>query len=128
MEELISRIMAASGLDESLAKKAIGIILAFLQKEGPAAEIGQLMAALPGAQALADAEGGAKGGMLGAIGGLMGGGGGVMALGGQLMSAGLSMGQIQSVSKEMFAVGREKAGEDAMGAIVGAIPGLGQFV
>ena len=46
----------------------------------------------------------------------------------QLMGAGLSMGQIQSVSKEMFAVGREKAGEDAMGAIVGAIPGLGQFV
>ena len=87
-----------------------------------------LLAALPGAQELADAEGGAKGGMLGAIGGLMGGGGGVMALGGQLMGAGLSMPQIQSVSKEMFAVGREKAGEDAMGAIVGAIPGLGQFV
>lgn len=53
--------------------------------------------------------------MLGAIGGLMGGGGGVMALGGQLMGAGLSMGQIQSVSKEMFAVGREKAGEDCDG-------------
>jgi hypothetical protein len=128
MDELISRITAASGLDESLAKKAIGIILAFLQKEGPAAEIGQLMAALPGAQELAEAEGGAKGGLLGTIGGLMGGGGGVMALGGQLMGAGLSMGQIQSVSKEMFAVGREQAGEDTMGAIVGAIPGLGQFV
>ncbi|PZR91582.1 MAG: hypothetical protein DI537_15885 [Stutzerimonas stutzeri] len=128
MDELISRIMAASGLDQSLAQKAVGIILAFLQKEGPAAEIGQLMAALPGAQELADAEGGAKGGLLGSIGGLMGGGGGVMALGGQLMGAGLSMGQIQSVSKEMFAVGREKAGEDTMGAIVGAIPGLGQFV
>lgn len=126
MDELISRIMAASGLDQSLAQKAIGIILAFLQKEGPAAEIGQLMAALPGAQELAEAEGGAKGGLMGAIGGLMG--GGVMALGGQLMGAGLSMGQIQSVSKEMFAVGREKAGEDTMGAIVGAIPGLGQFV
>ncbi|CAN7592790.1 DUF2267 domain-containing protein [Bosea sp. LjRoot90] len=128
MDELISRIMAASGLDESLAKKAIGIILAFLQKEGPATEIGQLMGALPGAQDLAEAEGGAKGGLLGTIGGLMGGGGGVMALGGQLMGAGLSMGQIQTVSKEMFAVGREKAGEDTMGAIVGAIPGLGQFV
>jgi hypothetical protein len=38
------------------------------------------------------------------------------------------MGQVQSVSREMFAFGREKAGEDAMGAIVGAIPGLGQFV
>lgn len=127
MEELLTRVAAAAGINEELARKAVGIILAFLQKEGPATEIGQLMAALPGAQALADAEGGAKGGMLGAIGGLMG-GGGVMALGGQLMGAGLSMGQIQSVSKEMFAVGREKAGEDAMGAIVGAIPGLGQFV
>ena len=110
MEELLTRVAAAAGINEELARKGVGIILAFLQKEGPAAEIGQLMAALPGAQALADAEGGAKGGMLGAIGGLMGGGGGVMALGGQLMSAGLSMGQIQSVSKEMFAVGREKAG------------------
>lgn len=128
MDELISRVMAAAGLDETLTRKAIGIILAFLQKEGPATEIGQLMAALPGAQELANAEGGAKGGLLGMVGGLMGGGGGVMALGGQLMGAGLSMGQIQTVSKEMFAVGREKAGEDAMGAIVGAIPGLGQFV
>ncbi|CAN7699533.1 DUF2267 domain-containing protein [Bosea sp. LjRoot9] len=128
MDELISRIITVSGLDESLARKALGIILAFLQKEGPPAEIGQLMTSLPGAQELADAEGGAKGGLMGMVGGLMGGGGGVMALGGQLMGAGLSMGQIQSVSKEMFAVGREKAGEDTMGAIVGAIPGLGQFV
>jgi hypothetical protein len=128
MDELISRVIAASGLNEELARKAIGIILAFLQKEGPAAEIGQLMAALPGAEELAAAEGGAKGGLMGMVGGLMGGSGGVMALGGQLMGAGLSMGQIQTVSKEMFAVGREKAGEDAMGAIVGAIPGLGQFV
>lgn len=128
MDELISRIMAVSGLDETLARKAVGIILAFLQKEGPPAEIAELMTALPGAQELADSHGGAKGGLMGAVGGMMGGNGGVMALGGQLMGAGLSMGQIQSVSKEMFAVGREKAGEDAMGAIVGAIPGLGQFV
>lgn len=128
MEELITRVAAAAGIDEELARKAVGIILAFLQKEGPQAEIGQLMAALPGAQELADSANGGKGGLMGMVGGLMGGGGGVMALGGQLMGAGLSMGQIQSVSKEMFAVGREKAGEDAMGAIVGAIPGLGQFV
>lgn len=128
MDELISRIVATTGLNEELARKAVGIILAFLQKEGPATEIGQLMTAMPGAQDLASAESGAKGGMLGAIGGMMGGGGGVMALGGQLMGAGLSMPQIQSVSKQMFAFGREKAGEDTMGAIVGAIPGLGQFV
>jgi hypothetical protein len=38
------------------------------------------------------------------------------------------MGQLGDVGKELFAYGREKAGEDTMGAIVGAIPGLGQFV
>ena len=43
-------------------------------------------------------------------------GGGVMALGGQLMGAGLSMPQIQAVSKEMFAVGREKVDSVIAGA------------
>jgi hypothetical protein len=128
MEELIGRVTAAAGIDAGLAQKAIGIILGFLQKEGPAAEVGQLVASLPGAEALIPAAGGGGGGLMGGLMGMMGGGGGVMALGGQLMGAGLSMGQIQTVSKEMFAFGREKAGEDTMGAIVGAIPGLGQFV
>ena len=127
MEELIARITSVAGIDEGLAQKAIGIILGFLKKEGPAAEVGQMMAAMPGAESLIPAAP-ASGGLMGMVGGMMGGGGGVMALGGQLMGAGLSMGQIQTVSKEMFAFGREKAGEDAMGAIVGAIPGLGQFV
>ena len=48
--------------------------------------------------------------------------------GGQLMGAGVSMGQMQPLGRELFAFGREKAGEDVMGAIVGAIPGLTQFV
>jgi hypothetical protein len=127
MEELIGRITAAAGIDAGLAQKAIGMILNFLKKEGPAAEVSQLVGALPGAEALMAANTGG-GGMMGSLAGMMPGGGGVMGLGASLMGAGLSMGQVQSVSKEMFAFGREKAGEDAMGAIVGAIPGLGQFV
>jgi hypothetical protein len=61
-------------------------------------------------------------------------GGGVFAMGGlmgagtKLMAAGLSMGQVQGVTKEIIAYAREKAGEDAVGEIVGAIPGLSQFV
>jgi hypothetical protein len=51
-----------------------------------------------------------------------------MALGGKLMGVGVSMGQMQPLGKELFAYGREHAGEDTMGAIVGAVPGLGQFV
>jgi hypothetical protein len=131
MQELIDRIVANVGVDQGLAEKALGIILGFLQKEGPAAEIGQMMEAMPGAADLIAQhapEAGGGGGLLGGLMGMMGGGGGVMALGQQLMGAGLSMGQMGELGKEVFAYGREKAGEDAMGAIVGAIPGLGQFV
>ena len=132
MEELVARIMQATGLDAETAQKATGIILAFLQKEGPAAEVGQLMAAIPGsAEALVQAgdggPGATGGGMMGMLGGMMG-GGGVMALGQKLMGAGVPMGQMQPLGQALFAFGRERAGEDVMGPIVGAIPGLNQFV
>jgi hypothetical protein len=55
-------------------------------------------------------------------------GGGVLAAGTRMMSVGLSMGQVQAVTRETIAYAREKAGEDTIGEIVGAIPGLGQFV
>jgi hypothetical protein len=38
------------------------------------------------------------------------------------------MGQVQSVTKEIIAYTREKAGDEAIGEIVAAIPGLSQFV
>ncbi len=128
MDELINRIVTNLGIDEGLAQKCVGIILGFLQKEGPAAEVGQMFDAMPGAADLAAEHSEAGGG--GIMGGIMGmmGGGGIMGLGQKLMGAGLSMGQMGDLGKELFAFGREKAGEDAMGAIVGSIPGLGQFV
>lgn len=131
MEELLARVTARTGLDAATAQTAVGQILAFLQKEGPATEVGQLMAALPGAETLvADAnaaEGGGGGGLMGMLGGMVG-GGGVMALGQKLMAAGVPMGQMQPLGQELFAFGREKVGEDAMGPIIGSIPGLSQFV
>ena len=54
--------------------------------------------------------------------------GGIMGAGTKMMAAGLSMGQVQAVTRETIAFAREKAGEDAIGEIVGAIPGLSQFV
>ncbi len=125
MEELIQRITANVGIDPALAEKAVGMILAFLQKEGPQAEVSQLIAALPGADA-AIAAGSGGGGLMGMMGGMMG--GGVMALGTQLMGAGVPMDQMSGLGRELFAFGREKAGEDTMGTIIGAIPGLSQFV
>ena len=53
---------------------------------------------------------------------------GIKGAGTRMMSAGLSMDQVQAVTRETIAYVREKAGEDAVGEIVGAIPGLGQFI
>jgi hypothetical protein len=126
MQELIDRVVQNVGLDPALAEKAVGMIFAFLNKEAPEAA-GEAFAAMPGAAELAAANAPEGGGLMGGLMGMMG-GGGVMALGQQLMGAGIGMGQIQTLSKEVFAFGREKAGEDTMGAIVGSIPGLSQFV
>ena len=63
---------------------------------------------------------------MGMMGGMMG--GGLMGLGTKLMGMGLSMDQIKQVSVALFKHGRETAGEDVMGEIVGGIPGLSQFI
>ena len=95
MEELIARVTQASGLDQATAKKAIGIILGFLKKEGPPDEVNRLFAAMPGAEDAMVEAGEASGGGGGLMGMVSSMGGGVMALGGQLMAAGVSMGQMQ---------------------------------
>jgi hypothetical protein len=124
MDELIARLVAEIGIDRATAEKAVGIILEFLVKEGPADKVQPLLAKLPGAEAVMQrtaTENDAGGLMAGAMGGVMG-------AGMRMMSAGLSMGQVQSVTRAVIAYTREKAGEDAVGEIVAAIPGLAQFV
>jgi len=122
MDELIARLVANVGVDQETAGKAVGIILDFLVKEGPPDKVQPLIDKLPGAQALVQAQQASdSGGGMFAMGGLMG-------AGTKMMAAGLSMGQVQAVTKEVIAFSREKAGEDAVGEIVGSIPGLSQFV
>ena len=124
MDELIARLVADVGMDRATAEKAVGIILDFLVKEGPADKVQPMLAKLPGAEALIQktaSESDAGGMMAGAMGGVMG-------AGMRMMSAGLSMGQVQSVTRAVIAYTREKAGEDAVDEIVAAIPGLAQFV
>jgi hypothetical protein len=122
MDELVARLVANVGVDRVAAEKAVGIIFAFLSKEGPADKVQALLDRIPGAQALMQAQEGtdAGGGML-AMGGIMG-------AGTKMMAAGLSMGQVQGVTREVIAYAREMAGEDSIGEVVAAIPGLSQFV
>lgn len=118
MDELIGRLVADVGIDRAAAEASVGIILDFSAKEGPADKMRLLLAKLPGAEALmqkAAAESGS--GM-----------GGVMGAGMRMMAARLSMSQVQGVTRQFIAFAREKVGEDEVGEIVGAIPGLSQFV
>ncbi len=120
MDELISRLVANVGVDRATAEKAVTIVLDFLRKEGPTDKVQALIDRLPGAGALLQGADTANGGLF-AMGGIMG-------AGTKLMSAGLNMGQVQGVTREIIVYAREKAGEDAVGEIVAAIPGLSQFV
>ena len=66
-------------------------------------------------------------GLMGVSSGAMG-GGGLMALGSELLSLGLDMEQIQAIGKEVFGYARETAGDEVVGEISAAIPGLSQFI
>ena len=81
MEEMIRKIGESIGVDETVAKAAVGHVLAFLQKEFPDGPVSELIAKLPGSEeaiaaaASAPAEG--LGAALGGLGGLLGGATGV---------------------------------------------------
>ena len=120
MDELIGRLVAEVGIDRAVAAQAVGIILAFLIKEGPPDKVKALLERLPGSEAAAQIGAGTSTPTFDM--------GGIMGAGTQLMALGLSMSQVQHVTRIVLAYTREKAGEDAAGEIVAAIPGLSQFV
>jgi len=136
MEELIARIVANVGINEGLAKTAVGIILNMFKNNGDSGLVGQLMSALPGSGDLADAAAGQSSGGGGGLGGIMGaaasmlggGGGGVMDMVGQLTGAGLSIDQSKGVGSELIGFAKEKAGEDTVSQLIGSIPGLDKIM
>ncbi|HEY4775682.1 MAG TPA: DUF2267 domain-containing protein [Xanthobacteraceae bacterium] len=120
MSELVDRVVSNVGLDRPTAEKAVGIILDFLSTEGPADKVRDLLAGLPGSEALLQAahdDGGAHASV-----------GGIMGVGSRLMAAGLNMGEIQSVTRELMAHCRERGAGDTLADIASAIPGLSQFM
>ncbi|WP_158817311.1 DUF2780 domain-containing protein [Methylocapsa sp. S129] len=132
MDELIARLTAAANIGEDAAKKAVGIIFGFVEKEAPQLQLDKLLAAIPGVDdlvAAAAASAGSAGGLFGKIGGMLGGAGGdlVAAFGRLESEAGLDTGQVETVGKEIFAFLRAKLGDDAVSKILSAVPGLNKF-
>lgn len=128
MNELVERVSTAAGIEPESARKAIGLILNFMLQEGPGIEVNTIIDKIPGArEAMSGAAAEEDGGSV--LNGLTGGrSAGLMGLASQLGGLGLSMGEMQTIGREVLAYAREKAGEDAVGAVAGAIPGLHQLM
>jgi len=135
MENLIARVATAANLSPDVARKAVALIGDFIEREAPEEAVKELFEKAPAFPAIiaSSTQTGGEGmgaglkGLMGVASGAMG-GGGLMALGSELLSLGLDMEQIQTIGKEVFGYAREKAGDEVVGEISAAIPGLSQFI
>jgi hypothetical protein len=134
MENLVSEVATAANVAPDVARQAVAHILDFLKREAPEQAMAAVFDKAPALRAVAaTAHTGGEGlgttlrGLMGTGAGAMG-GGGLMALGGDLMNLGLTMDQVQTIGKQVFAYTREKCGDELVGEISGAIPGLSQFI
>jgi len=120
MDELTRWLASKAGIEDAVAEKTIGIILGFLRNKGPFDKVQALIDKIPGAEAAISASENNSG-----LSKLMC--GGLMAVGSRLMGLGLGINDIQNITRELFRFGRDKIGEDQMGAIIAGTPGLSQF-
>ncbi len=161
MDNVIARVATATNVSPEVARKAVGLLADFIQREASEDAVKDLFEKAPELQAIiassaptggegmgyglkglmgiaAGAMGGGGlmdiaagamggGGLMGIAAGAMG-GGGLMALCGELMDLGLSLDQIQTGGREVFAYAREVAGDQTIGEITASIPGLSQFI
>jgi len=135
MDNLIARVATAADITPDIARQAISLVVDFIKREAPQDAVDKLLASAPALNAIVASGAGTSGeGMGGLFKGLMGvsagamGGGGIMALGTELMGLGLGLGEIEIIGKEIFAYAREVAGDDVVGEIAGAIPGLSHYI
>ena len=130
MEELIGRVASAADIPADQAERAIGLVFAFLKQEAPT-EVDDMLAHVPGGNAAAsagEAEKSTGSGMPGGLMGMMSGGGGLMGLASRLSGIGLGTGEMTTVGKEIFTFAREKVGDEKIGKVAAAVPGLSQFI
>ncbi len=135
MDNVIARVAKSANLSPEVARKTVALIADFIQREAPEEAVNDLFEKAPALHAIIASGAGTGGegmglglkGLMGIAAGAMG-GGGLMTLGGELMGLGLSMDQIQTAGREVFAYAREVAGDQTVGEIAASIPGLSQFI
>ena len=118
LQVLVDHVSTETGLEPATSRKAIGIVLDFVQKNVPPGTSAAVIDPLPGARAAAaaaaedEAEGGGS-----ATPGLMG-------LADRLMAEGVGMGTMQSLGRAMFEGLRRHVGDGPVNDVAEAIPEL----
>lgn len=129
MQDLIDRIVAATGLTPEKTEQALGITLNLIRTQGNPNKVNELFARLDGADSLVSKWGGdgaGRGGLLGMLaGGMMG---GPLAAITKLTAAGLNMDQVKQLGTLTLDYAKEKAGEQLVRDVAGSIPGLSGYV
>ncbi len=118
MNDLVEEVAEKMGLEVGIAEKAIGYMLAFLDREADGDAVEQMMAAIPDASDLVVAHNENGGSMFG----------GIMGLGQQLMHAGLGVSEINTLARQTMQVARQHAGDEVVDRVIASVPGLNQFV
>ena len=118
MQDLVDHISAAAGLEPETARKAVGIVLDFVQKNVPPETSAAVIDPIPGARmaAASAAEDEAEGGGTATP--------GLMGLADRLMAEGIGMGSMQSLGRAMFDGLRREVGDGPVDAVAAAIPDL----
>lgn len=124
MEDLIARISETVGIEQAVARKAVGIILNFISRDGPRDKVDQVLDQMPGSRELMQSEGTSSSGLMGGMLGTMGAMGALT----QLTSLGLDMGQVTTTTREIIDYAKERADDETVDDIVDSIPGLNQVV
>jgi hypothetical protein len=114
LDELVARIVARTGLAPGVAEKAAGAIIGFLAREAPADKVAPLLAAIPELGQPPPRPGGFAAFL----------GGGLLGIYTELTGLGLGMPEIRASGEEFLAYAEEKAGADAVRALIGSVPGL----
>ena len=123
MQELISGIVAKTGLPQAKVEEALGVIFNLIKTQGNPNLVPQLFEKLPGVDDLVARYAPRLTGLL--AGGMMG---GPLAAISKLQAIGLSTDQMKQVGSAALAHARAKAGDDLVRQCASNIPGVGGFL
>ena len=119
MQELVDTISAATGLEPETSRKAVGIVLDFLQKSMPPAASAAVIDPIPGARmaAAGAAEDEAEGGAARA---------GLAGLADRLEAEGVGAGTLPTLVRSIVDDLRRRGGDGPAGEAGAALSGLGR--